>query len=165
MQNSPLNVGIIGGSKAGPKALDLAYLAGQEIARRNWVLYCGGRGGIMKEASRGANEAGGVVIGILPGFTRGEANPFVTYSIPTGLGHLRNQIIVCSSDVILAFEGSMGTLSEIALANIYKRPVLSIGAWALPDDPVSGQPVYQGRYEEPGAAFEWIEDWSGSASG
>ncbi|MBN2738090.1 MAG: TIGR00725 family protein [Spirochaetales bacterium] len=155
-----LNIGVIGGTEAKSAALQMAFEAGREIALRNYVLYCGGRGGVMESASRGACENKGVVIGILPGFDRAEANPYVTYSIPTGLGHLRNQVVVCSSDVVLAFEGSAGTLSEIALAAIYQKPVLSIGSWDLPMDPLTGKPVFAARFDAILPAMLWLLEYA-----
>ena len=91
-------VAVIGGGEADATALGLAYKSGQEIARRGAVLICGGLGGVMQAAAQGAQEVGGITIGILPGADRRAANAFLTFSLATNLGHARNMIIAHSAD-------------------------------------------------------------------
>jgi uncharacterized protein (TIGR00725 family) len=125
-------IGVIGGSDSTPETLDLACEVGRHVAARGAILICGGLGGVMEAASRGAAEAGGTVVGLLPSGSREEANPYVTVSIPTGMGVARNVLVVRSSDVLIAFPGSFGTLSEMALAlNLGKPVVYMPGAWDL----------------------------------
>ncbi|MCM8769012.1 MAG: LOG family protein, partial [Candidatus Omnitrophica bacterium] len=97
------------------------------------VLVCGGMGGVMLHACRGAKSAGGVTIGILPTSDRSSANPYVDYSIPTALGEARNSIVVRSSDAIIAIGGSFGTLSEIAFALKFQKPLVGVSTWKLID--------------------------------
>ncbi|MGQ9920357.1 MAG: TIGR00725 family protein [Desulfobacca sp.] len=126
-------VGVIGGSTAPTAMLTLAHAVGGEIARRGGVLICGGLGGIMQAAARGAQEAGGVVIGILPGPDRLQGNPYLTYSIVTNLGHARNMLIAHSADGLIAVAGSYGTISEAAIALKLGKPVIGLAtAWELP---------------------------------
>ncbi len=112
---------------------DEARAIGKFIARNGWALITGGRGGIMEAASRGAADAGGLVIGILPGESPDEANPYCTAVIPTGMGFARNAVNVLSADVIVAIAGRSGTLSELAFARIYGKPVICCafaGGWS-----------------------------------
>ena len=95
------------------------------------VLVCGGLGGVMEAACRGASEAGGVSIGILPGSDRGAANRFVEVAIPTGLGEARNAFVVRSADAVVAVGGGYGTLSEIAFALKAGKPVIGLGSWEI----------------------------------
>jgi uncharacterized protein (TIGR00725 family) len=99
---------------------------GGDIARSGSVLICGGRGGVMEAASRGASLAGGLVVGILPSYDKTEGNAFVDVAITTGMGHSRNSIVVSSSDAIIAINGRPGTLSEIALALCMGKPVIAV---------------------------------------
>ena len=109
----------------------LAEQVGAEVARRGAVLVCGGLGGVMEAAARGAREAGGLTIGIVPGTSAGEANPFIDVPIVTGLGEARNALVVQSSDAVIAIAGAYGTLSEIALALKMGVPVIGLGTWQL----------------------------------
>lgn len=104
---------------------------GRRLARAGAVLVCGGRGGMMEAACRGARSAGGLTIGILPGRDRSEANPYVDVAIPTGLGEARNAVVVRAADVVVAVAGGYGTLSEIALALKGGTPVVGVGTWEL----------------------------------
>ncbi len=101
------------------------YQIGRYIAENNWVLITGGRGGVMEAASRGASDAGGVVIGIIPGSQFSDANAYCNIVIPTGLGYARNVINVLSGDVIVAIGGKAGTLSELAYAWQFGKPVIN----------------------------------------
>lgn len=112
---SPI-IGVIG---SGGNRQDLAGLAeevGREVARKGAVLVCGGLGGVMTDAARGAKEIGGITIGILPGSKTADANEFIDFPIATNMGQARNSIIVHTADVLIAIGGGFGTLSEIALA-------------------------------------------------
>jgi uncharacterized protein (TIGR00725 family) len=95
------------------------------------VLVCGGLGGAMEAACRGASEAGGVTVGILPGDDRSAANRFVEVAIPTGLGEARNALVVRSADALVAVGGGYGTLSEIAFALKAGKPVIGLGSWEI----------------------------------
>ena len=104
---------------------------GRLLARAGAVLVCGGLGGSMEAASRGASAEGGTVLGILPGSNRSGGNPYLTVSIPTGMGEARNTLIVRSSDALIAVAGEFGTLSEIAFALKTGVPVVGLGTWEL----------------------------------
>ncbi|HNU90423.1 MAG TPA: TIGR00725 family protein [Spirochaetota bacterium] len=101
-----------------------AYEIGRHIARRNWILVCGGRGGIMEAASRGASAEGGIVVGILPGVDFNDANPYLTAAIASGIGFARNSMNVLSGDVVVAIGGRTGTMSELSYAFQYGRPMI-----------------------------------------
>ena len=126
-------IAVIGGDGASREALAFAEEVGREIARGGHALVCGGRGGIMEAACRGARGEQGHTIGILPGPDCSEANPFVEFPIVTNLGAARNAIVVQSADAVIAIEGSYGTLSEIALALVHGRPVVGLGTWRISD--------------------------------
>jgi uncharacterized protein (TIGR00725 family) len=109
-------IGVIGASEASSQGLETAYRVGQLLAEQGAVLVCGGLGGIMEAASRGCHDAGGEVIGILPGASAATANPYVSLPIVTNLGHARNVLIAHTAQALIAVEGSYGTLSEIAIS-------------------------------------------------
>jgi hypothetical protein len=109
-------VGVIGAGSCTPEIVELAAEVGREIAHAGGVLVCGGLGGVMAAAARGAKEAGGTTLGVLPGETHDETNPYIDYAVVTRMGHARNVIIVHTADVLVAVAGGYGTLSEIALA-------------------------------------------------
>jgi len=126
-------VAVIGGGEADSKVAALACEVGRELARRGAVVVCGGLGGVMEAAARGVQEAGGVSIGILPDPDRRRANPYLTYTIPTNLGHARNMLIVHSADAVIAVGGSYGTISEAAIALKLGTPVVALEiGWSLP---------------------------------
>ena len=124
-------ISVIGGEACGPEALDIAERVGREIAQRGATLVCGGRGGVMEAACRGAREAGGHTIGIMPGRGSDDSPPnaYVEFPIFTGMGFARNVIVVLSADAVIAIDGSYGTLSEIAYALINDLPVVGIDTW------------------------------------
>ena len=124
-------VGVIGGRRCSPEVAELAFELGALIAAEGWTLVCGGMGGVMEQACRGARSRGGVTLGILPGNSRSAANPYLSYSVVTGLGEARNVLVVKSSRVLIAVSGSYGTLSEIALANAAGIPVVGLRSWRL----------------------------------
>ena len=112
---SPI-IGVIGRGIIQPELTMIAEEVGREIARKGAVLICGGLGGVMTEAARGAKEIGGITLGILPGNRAADANEFIDFPIATNMGEARNAIIVHTADVLIAIGGGYGTLSEIALA-------------------------------------------------
>ena len=104
---------------------------GRLLAEAGAVVVTGGLGGVMEAASRGAREAGGLTVGILPGTDRREANAHVQVAVPTGMGEARNALVVRAADALVAVGGQWGTLSEIALACKAGKPVAGIGSWDL----------------------------------
>jgi hypothetical protein len=132
MKNSKLVVAVIGGNKCSPKTARLARRLGKEIARMGAVLVCGGLGGVMEQASRGAKEAGGLTVGILPTEDKKDANAYIDIAIPTDLGYARNCLVVRASDCVVAFPGEYGTLSEIAFALQMNKPIIGLNTWDIP---------------------------------
>jgi uncharacterized protein (TIGR00725 family) len=100
---------------------------GRLLARRGCVVVCGGLGEVMEAAARGAKEAGGATVGILPGETPGDANPWIDYAVATGTGHARNLAVVASCEGAVAVGGRWGTLAEVAFARVLERPVVVLG--------------------------------------
>jgi uncharacterized protein (TIGR00725 family) len=127
----PVYVAVVGGSEAGPHVLEAAETVGRELARRGAVVVCGGLGGVMEAACRGAKGAGGTTVGILPGADRAEANRFVDVALPTGMGEARNALVVRAAHALVALAGEFGTLSEIALALRLGTPVVGLDTWEL----------------------------------
>jgi hypothetical protein len=125
-RNPPPYIGVIGASAASPEQYEAARGVGEEIAANGAVLVCGGRGGVMEAACRGAAEHGGLSVGLLPGIDREEGNDYLTVALPTGIGELRNGLIVRAADAVIAVGGAYGTLSEIALALAQGVPVVGI---------------------------------------
>lgn len=124
-------IGIIGGQFCSEEEERIAYEVGSLVARRGAVILCGGLGGVMEAACKGAKEAGGTTIGILPGPFRGDANPYVDHAIATDMGQARNAIIVRSADAVIAVGGEYGTLSEIAMALKMGKKVVAISSWEI----------------------------------
>jgi uncharacterized protein (TIGR00725 family) len=131
MTNKKIFIAVIGGNQCSKKEAKLAEEVGRELARRGATLICGGLGGIMKAACKGASAEGGTTIGILPGNDRQTANPYVKIPIVTGLGEARNVIVVKSAQAVIAVCGSYGTLSEISYALKNGIPVIGLNTWAL----------------------------------
>jgi uncharacterized protein (TIGR00725 family) len=130
-QSPPKRVGIIGGSSPESKYLKIAETMGQLIAQNGYILVNGGLKGVMEASARGAKAQGGLVIGILPGKSAQDANSYTDIAIPTGLGYLRNALVVLNSDVLVAIDGEYGTLSEIAYTQIYGKKVFGIETWNI----------------------------------
>ncbi|NIO49440.1 MAG: TIGR00725 family protein [Candidatus Aminicenantes bacterium] len=126
-----IRIGVIGGGKPDTKSRQIAFKVGQLIAEKGAILICGGLSGVMEEASRGAKQAGGLTIGILPGNSPQDANPYIDVAIATGLGYGRNSLIAMNSDVIIAVNGQYGTLSEIAYGSIYGKKIIGLGTWDI----------------------------------
>jgi uncharacterized protein (TIGR00725 family) len=124
-------ISVIGGEACGPEALEIAEAVGREIARSNATLVCGGRGGVMEAASRGARREGGHTIGIMPGRGHEDSPPneYIEFPVFTGMGYARNVMVVLSGDAVIAIDGSYGTLSEISYALIHGVPVIGIDTW------------------------------------
>lgn len=122
-----VRVAVIGAGECDDATQAVARQAGRLIAERGWLLVCGGRGGVMRAASQGAREAGGLTVGLLPGDDWREGNEFLSLAVATGLGHMRNYLVVLNADAALAVAGETGTLSEIALALKIGRPVAAVG--------------------------------------
>jgi len=129
-------IGVVGGQTPPPEAIPLAERVGELVARSGAALVCGGLGGVMEAACRGAKRAGGTTVGILPGGSASEANPHVDIPIVTAMGTARNAIVVRTSDAVIAIDGSFGTLTEIAYALDLGKKVFALRSWNLPDDPV-----------------------------
>lgn len=124
-----IQVTVVGGSGADRQTLALAESVGKAVAARGGVLVCGGLGGVMEAAARGAKETGGVTVGILPTYNAESGNPYIDIAIPTGMGHGRNMLVVASGDIIVALAGSHGTHSEVTYALLLGRRVLGLKAW------------------------------------
>jgi uncharacterized protein (TIGR00725 family) len=131
LEDKLIFIGVIGGGNVSSKVTETAEAVGREIARRGAVLVCGGLGGVMEAACRGAHAEGGLTIGILPGEDRRAANQYVKIPIATGLGYARNLAVARSSQAVIAVDGSYGTLSEIAFALQGGTPVIGLGTWEL----------------------------------
>lgn len=125
-------IGVIGAKETDQATYDIAYELGGLIAARGATLVCGGLGGVMEAACKGARENGGTTIGIIPGLDKKDANPYVSIALPSGMGIARNTLVVNMSDALIAFPGSYGTLSEIAFALAAGKTVVYLpGAWDL----------------------------------
>jgi uncharacterized protein (TIGR00725 family) len=126
-----IQIAVIGGSEASSPAIAAAETVGRLLAVGRAVVVCGGLGGVMAAACRGAKAAGGLTVGILPGTDASAANPWVDVVVPTGMGEARNVLVVRSASVVIAVGGEYGTLSEIALALRARTPVIGIRTWSL----------------------------------
>lgn len=147
----PLRIGVVGGSAADDAHLGMAEAVGAALARAGAVLVCGGRGGVMEAAARGAHEAGGLTVGVLPGADPAAANPWIVLPLATGMGEARNALVVRFSDAVVAVGGAWGTLSEIALARAMDVPVAVLGT-----PPTAGLDLP--APEGPDAAVAWALD-------
>ena len=130
----PLRIAVLGPHDCSESERVLGIAVGAEIARRGAVLICGGLGGMMEAAARGAHKQGGLTVGILPGDRADGANAFITLPLPTGLGAIRNAVIVRASDAVIAIRGGYGTLSEIAFALRLGVPVVGLKTWSVAKD-------------------------------
>jgi uncharacterized protein (TIGR00725 family) len=143
-------IAIAGAGSAEPWELAAAEEAGAAVAEAGCGLVCGGLGGVMEAACRGARSRGGLTVGLLPGVDRDDANGWVVVALPTGMGEARNALVVRAADALVAIGGGWGTLSEIALALKAGIPVVGVGTWepVISGAPVQGLVVASG----PGAA-------------
>jgi len=131
MINKKKFVAVIGGSECSKEEAKLAETVGRELAKQGAILVCGGLGGVMEAACKGASAEGGTTIGILPGDSRQAANPHVQIPIVTGIGYARNAVVVKSAQAVIAIGGSYGTLSEISHALQSDIPVIGLNTWSL----------------------------------
>ena len=122
---------VVGSGTAAGDLYEKALTVGKLVAEGGGTVVCGGLSGVMEAAARGATEAGGAAIGILPDEDRRRQNGYLTYSVATGAGQARNLAVVCSGDVVIAVGGEYGTLSEIGLARKIGRPVVVLEGWDL----------------------------------
>jgi len=134
-------IAVCGPALASEQEAAWAEEVGRLIARAGAVVVCGGLGGVMDAAARGARSEGGTAIGILPGETRAGESAHLSASVPTGMGEARNALVVRAADAVIAISGEFGTLSEIALALKMGRPVVGLATWELsktgrPSDPI-----------------------------
>ena len=150
-------VGVIGGRRCGGEIAELAFQVGRGIAEQGWILVCGGMGGVMEHACRGARSRNGVTLGILPGNSRNSGNPYLSCSVVTGLGEARNVLVVKSSQAIIAVDGSYGTLSEIALANAAGIPVVGLRSWRLDAEQNRGQRLFAREVDSPNEAIRAVK--------
>jgi uncharacterized protein (TIGR00725 family) len=136
------SVGVVGpGAGADDEARRVAHDVGLLLAERGVVVVTGGLDGVMAAAAEGAQAAGGVVVGLLPGTAHSDGNVHLTVALPTGLGELRNGVVVSSSHALICVGGSWGTLSEVALAMRTGIPVVSIAGWHVTDAQGTEQPL------------------------
>jgi hypothetical protein len=124
-------VAVVGPGDASPEEADAAEQVGAGLARAEAVVVCGGLGGVLEAACRGAYRAGGMTIGILPGTDRAAANEWARVVIPTGMGEMRNALVVRAADAVIAVGGGYGTLSEVALALRAGVPVVGVDTWTI----------------------------------
>jgi len=125
-------IAVVGAGACNPAEESVAEEVGALLARAGAVVVCGGLSGVMEAACRGARREGGVTVGILPGSDRAAANPHLSVALATGLGELRNGLVVRSADALIAVGGEFGTLSEIAFALKLGKRVVGLGTWELP---------------------------------
>lgn len=135
-------VAVIGAGACTDAEAALAEEVGRLLAEAGVVLLTGGRGGVMAAASRGAAQAGGLVVGILPGDDAGQANPWVALPIVTGMGEARNAILVRSAQAVIAVGGEYGTLSELAFALKFGRPVVGLHTWRASGPHQTALPIH-----------------------
>ena len=131
MINNKKIIAVIGGGQCSEEVSKIAEEVGREIAKQGAILICGGLGGVMEAACRGASSEGGITIGILPGNKRQEANPYVQIPIVTAIGYARNMAVVKSARAVIAIDGSYGTLSELAFALQSDIPIVGLNTWSL----------------------------------
>jgi uncharacterized protein (TIGR00725 family) len=138
---SARQVAVIGKGTSDAELESLAEEVGRRLAEAGVVVVCGGLGGVMDAASRGARAAGGDVIGILPSSDPADANEHVTHAVATGMGEARNVAVAASGDAVIAIGGEWGTLAEIAFARRFGRPVVALGGWSVSGaGPMAGAP-------------------------
>jgi len=153
-------IGVIGASRADDEAVALAEEVGRGVARGGGILVCGGLGGVMEAAARGAKEEGGVTVGVLPGQRRDHANKYIDIPIVTGMSFARNIIIIRSSNVVIAVKGASGTLSEIAYALQLDVPVVGLKTWRLSEISDIGKRIHE--EDDPSSAVRKAFELAGS---
>ena len=130
----PAYIAVCGGGAFDERSARVAREVGEALALQGAVVLCGGLGGVMEAVCEGARSQGGLTIGFLPGDDRDDANEFVDIALPTGLGEMRNMLLVRASDAVIAISGEFGTLSEIAYALRLGVPVIGLDTWGLVKD-------------------------------
>jgi hypothetical protein len=125
-----MQIAVIGDGQPPAEVAQWAEEVGRLLAQRGAIVVCGGLGGVMAAAAKGAAAVGGLTVGILPSYDAATANPSIAVAIPSGLGEARNVLVVASGDVVIALPGSYGTLSEVALARKLGKVVIGIQAWS-----------------------------------
>lgn len=146
---SRMLIAVVGGSTCSSEEEEWAVAVGRLLGERGAVLLCGGLGGVMEAAARGARQAGGLTVGILPGSDPADANPHIDVPLATGMGEMRNALIVRAAGAVIAIGGGWGTLSEVALAQRIGTPVVGLhdafkSAIDIP------------RVSTPDAAVQWV---------
>ncbi|MBN2167668.1 MAG: TIGR00725 family protein [Actinobacteria bacterium] len=157
-----LYISVVGASSCSEEVAAVASELGREIAARGHVLVCGGLAGVMEAVCRGANEAGGITVGILPDIDRGRANRWLTISIPTDMGHARNTLVALSGDAVIAVSGGYGTLSEISFGLKLGKPVIGLHSWR--PDPEGREETTVIEASTPEEAVDLAEKLTGSTS-
>jgi len=122
-------IAVIGAGECDSSIYELSLEVGRQIARAKFGLVCGGLGGVMEAAAKGCSQAGGLTVGIIPGDDPEQANPFIDIVIPSGMGIMRNLLVVRSAAGIIAISGKYGTLSELAFALQLNKPVVGLETW------------------------------------
>lgn len=122
-------ISVIGSHEMTTEVESLALNVGKIVVEVGCILVCGGLGGAMEAASRGAKQAGGLTIGLLPGKDKSDANKYIDIPINTTIGFARNAMVACSGDIIIALPGSHGTSCEISYGFVYNKPIFDLGNW------------------------------------
>lgn len=148
-----MRVSVIGGGTVTDEQYERAREVGRLLGERGHEVVCGGRGGVMEAACRGAQEAGGHTVGILPGRRQSEANEYVETAVVTGIGNARNPLVVLNGEAVIAVDGGPGTLSELGHALDFDRPVAGLGTHRI--DGVE-------HVDSPADAVEYVEDSTAS---
>ncbi|MDS0298949.1 TIGR00725 family protein [Halogeometricum sp. S1BR25-6] len=143
-----MRMSIIGGGTVGEETRETAVAVGRIVARRGHTVVCGGLGGVMEAACRGAKKAGGDTVGILPTERRADANEYVDIAIATGLGHARNGLVVMNGDGVIAIDGAGGTLTEVGFSLVFDRPIAGLGTHDVPGVEACETPADAVRYVE-----------------
>ena len=143
-----MRISVIGGSTVTESEAETAAAVGRRLADRDHTVVCGGYGGVMEAACRGASAAGGRTIGILSSDDPADANPYVDEPIATGLGHARNALVVMNGDAAIAIDGGNGTLSELGYAAVYDRPTAGLGTHEVAHVEAVDTPEEAVRYVE-----------------
>jgi uncharacterized protein (TIGR00725 family) len=143
MTERPPYVAVCGPGEATADLVDRARTAGRLLAERGWIVVTGGLGGVMAAAAAGASGAGGTAVALLPSADPADAAPGHRVVIPTGMGEMRNALLVRTVDAVLAIGGSWGTLSEVALAARTGVPVFTVDGWELPGPEVTACPTVE----------------------
>jgi uncharacterized protein (TIGR00725 family) len=159
MKVNPVYIGVIGDGECSDEVAGIAHEVGRRIGVAGAVLVCGGQGGVMEAAAKGAKSAGGLTVGILPGVSRDEANPYIDIPIVTGMREARNVIIARTCQVLIAVSGMFGTLSEIALACRFGVPVIGLITWTVDRPGLTRPPVVEANDPEEAVetAFRMIQ--------